>query len=327
MRPEPDTRICDPAAGTGGFLLAAHDSILRRYPNLSRDQRDFLQHSALLGWEIVDTAARMCAMNLYLHGIGRTNGEESLLVHVEDSLLNLKGPFQMVLTNPPFGRKSSLVISNGQGAVTREDQRVIREEFWATTSNKQLNFLQLVRSILEQGGRAAIVVPDNVLFEGGAGEAIRRNLLHECDVHTLIRLPTGIFYAQGVKANVLFFDRRPASETPWTKTLWIYDLRTNKRFTLKTKQMTRADLDDFVACYNPDNRHERQETARFRPFTYEELIKREKVNLDIFWLRDESVEDSADLPPPDEIAEEIIQDLQSALEQMEEIHSNFVGAD
>ena len=326
MRPEPDTRICDPAAGTGGFLLAAHDSILDRYPNLSRDQRDFLQHTALQGWEIVDTAARMCAMNLYLHGIGRTDGEETLLVHVEDSLLNLKSHFQLVLTNPPFGRKSSLAISNGEGAVTREDQTVIRDEFWATTSNKQLNFLQLVRSILEQDGRAAIVVPDNVLFEGGAGETIRRKLLHECDVHTLLRLPTGIFYAQGVKANVLFFDRRIASETPWTKTLWIYDLRTNKHFTLKTKQMTRTDLDDFVACYNPDNRHERQETDRFHAFQYDELVKRDKANLDIFWLRDESVEDSALLPEPDVLADEIVQDLQAALEQFAEIGADL-GAD
>ena len=201
-----------------------------------------------------------------------------------------------------------------------------REDFWATTKNKQLNFLQHVRSILKINGRAAIVVPDNVLFEGGAGETIRRRLLHECDVHTLLRLPTGIFYAQGVKANVLFFDRKPASETPWTKTLWIYDLRTNKHFTLKTKQMTRADLDDFVACYNPANRYERQETERFQAFSYEEIIKRDKVNLDITWLRDESVEDAASLPEPETLAEEIVEDLQMALEQFAAISADLGGA-
>ena len=168
-------------------------------------------------------------------------------------------------------------------------------------------------------GKAAIVVPDNVLFEGGAGETVRRKLLHECDVHTLLRLPTGVFYAQGVKANVLFFDRKPAAETPWTKDLWIYDLRTNKHFTLKTSPLTRADLDDFVACYNAGNRLDREESERFRHFPYDELVKRDKASLDIFWLRDESMEDSATLPPPDEILDEMLEDLRAALEQLEEI--------
>jgi type I restriction enzyme M protein len=163
------------------------------------------------------------------------------------------------------------------------------------------------------------VVPDNVLFEGGAGETVRRHMLHECDVHTLLRLPTGVFYAQGVKANVLFFDRKPASETPWTNTLWIYDLRTNQHFTLKTNPLTRSDLDDFVQCYHPENRNSRMETERFRASTYDELTKRDKANLDIFWLRDESVEDSANLPPPDVIAEEILEDLRDAVEQLEQI--------
>ena len=139
-------------------------------------------------------------------------------------------------------------------------QTIDRDDFWATTSNKQLNFLQHVNTLLKINGRCAIVVPDNVLFEGGAGETVRRKLLHECDVHTLLRLPTGIFYAQGVKANVLFFDQKPASETPWTKKLWIYDLRTNKHFTLKTNPLKREDLDEFVSCYNPANRHDRKAT-------------------------------------------------------------------
>ena len=170
------------------------------------------------------------------------------------------------------------------------------------------------------------MLPDNVLFEGGAGETIRRRLLHECDTHTLLRLPTGVFYAQGVKANVLFFDRKPASETPWTRDLWIYDLRTNQHFTLKTNPLARADLDDFVSCYRADDRTQRVETARFRRFTYDELTQRDKANLDIFWLRDESLEDSENLPPPDVIAEEIMEDLRAALEQLEEIAADL-GAD
>jgi type I restriction enzyme M protein len=171
-------------------------------------------------------------------------------------------------------------------------------------------------------GRAAVVVPDNVLFEGGAGETVRRKLLHECDVHTLLRLPTGVFYAQGVKANVLFFDRRPASETPWTERLWIYDLRTNRHFTLKQNPLTRADLDEFVACYNPENRHEREATwseenpdGRWRAYDYEELVARDKANLDIFWIRDESLEETANLPEPEVLAADIVEDLESALEQ------------
>jgi type I restriction enzyme M protein len=210
----------------------------------------------------------------------------------------------MVLTNPPFGKKSSVTIVNQEGDEVKERKRDSARRFLATTGNKQLNFLQHVRSLLRINGRAAIVRPDNVLFEGGAGETIRKRLLHDCDAYTLLRLPTGNFYAQGVKANVLFFDRKPASETPWTRELWIYDLRTNQHFTLKTNTLTRADLDDFVRCYNPENRHQRNASERFRCFTYEELIKRDKANLDIFWLRDDSLGDSSDLPDPAILAAE-----------------------
>jgi type I restriction enzyme M protein len=218
--------------------------------------------------------------------------------------------------------------------VRRESQTIVRDDFWVSTSNKQLNFVQHVRSILQQHGHAAVVVPDNVLFEGGAGEVVRRRLLNECDVHTLLRLPTGIFYAQGVKANVLFFDRKPASETPWTETLWIYDLRTNQNFTLKTNQLARQDLDEFVACYHPANRHERQPTwseaspnGRWRAFSYDELMGRDKVNLDIFWLRDESLEDSAHLPDPAVLAREIRDDLETALEQFASIYEELGDED
>jgi type I restriction enzyme M protein len=224
-----------------------------------------------------------------------------------------------LLTNPPFGKKSSITVINEEGEESKESLIVVRDDFWASTSNKQLNFLQHVKYCLKIHGRAAIVVPDNVLFEGGAGETIRKKLLHECDVHTLLRLPTGIFYAQGVKANVLFFDRKPASEKPWTSKLWIYDFRTNQHFTLKTNSLKRVDLDDFVACDKPENRHKRKASERFHVFGYGELIKRDKVSLDIFWLKDDSLEDSANLPEPDVIAAEIAEDLQAALDQFVQI--------
>ena len=225
---------------------------------------------------------------------------------------------------------------------------VNRDDFWASTSNKQLNFLQHIFTILNQHGRAAVVLPDNVLFEGGAGETVRRQLLQQADVHTLLRLPTGIFYAQGVKANVLFSDRKPAADKKaWTTKLWIYDLRTNQHFTLKENTLKRSDLDDFVACYferieggaRPPgapgsksdgpavrpylDRHNRIETERFKCFTYEDLLRRDKVNLDIFWLKDDALEDSANLPAPGIIASEIVDDLEAALEQFREIENDL----
>ncbi len=231
--------------------------------------------------------------------------------------------YDVVLTNPPFGKKSSITVVSEEGEETKEALTYYRDDFWATTSNKQLNFLQHVKSLQKIPGRAAIVVPDNVLFEGGAGETVRRKLLQECDVHTLLRLPTGIFYAQGVKANVLFFDRKPASEQPWTTKLWIYDFRTNQHFTLKTNPLQRPDLDAFVACYHAKNRQTRKETDRFKCFPYEDLLKRDKVNLDIFWLKDETLEDSANLPDPDVIAAEIAEDLQAALDQFAQIATDL----
>ena len=322
MRPGPDSTICDPACGTGGFLLAAHDYIVDHNRGMDQAQLAHLKDKALHGWEIVDSAARLCVMNLYLHRIG---GDETT-IRVDDSLRTHPGEnFDMVLTNPPFGRKSSLTFVNAEGKSAKETLVVERPDFWATTSNKQLNFLQHVRTLLKNHGRAAVVAPDNVLFEGGAGETVRRHLLRECDAHTLLRLPTGVFYAQGVKANVLFFDRKPASETPWTRDLWIYDLRTNQRFTLKTNPLGRSHLEDFVACYSAADRGRREETERFRRFSYDELIKRDKVSLDIFWLRDESMEDTASLPAPDVIAQEIVEDLRAALEQLEEIAGDLAA--
>ena len=241
VRPRPGELIGDPACGTGGFLLAAHEYINRHNPNLDIEEKQHLKLHALHGVDIVDGVTRLCAMNLLLHGIGPNDGEVPPPVQTDDSLrADPKDRFEVVLTNPPFGRKSSVLVINEEGDQEREALTVVREDFWASTSNKQLNFVQHVRTMLKMHGRAAVVAPDNVLFEGGAGETIRRALLNSCDVHTLLRLPTGIFYAQGVKANVLFFDRKPGRAEPWTDKLWIYDLRTNQHFTLKANPLQRG---------------------------------------------------------------------------------------
>ncbi|MGQ0658700.1 MAG: HsdM family class I SAM-dependent methyltransferase [Chromatiales bacterium] len=324
IAPEPGETICDPACGTGGFLFIAHNYLIEHYPNLTKEEKRRLKDGAFRGWELVQSTARLAAMNLMLHGIG---SDESVPITVMDALAADPGErFEVVLTNPPFGKKSSTMIVGEDGKVSTEKDLIERDDFWATTSNKQLNFVQHIKTLLKPHGRCAVVVPDNVLFEGGAGETIRRKLLHECDVHTLLRLPTGLFYAQGVKANVLFFDKKPASETSWTKRLWIYDLRTNKHFTLKTNPLKREDLDEFVTLYNPANRHDRRPTwsesspdGRWRVHTYDEVTARDKASLDIFWLKDESLSGSENLPPPDMIAQEIVDDLEAALEQMREI--------
>jgi type I restriction enzyme M protein len=343
VAPQPGQTICDPACGTGGFLLAAF-SYLSDPKNfqLDRAQKKRLKNGTFHGIELVDSVTRLCAMNLLLHGIGSESDlptGEGLPVTTKDALAGKHGEYDIVLANPPFGKKSSVTIVNEAGEQSKESLIINRDDFWASTSNKQLNFLQHIFTILKQHGRAAVVLPDNVLFEGGAGETIRRELLKQADVHTLLRLPTGIFYAQGVKANVLFFDRKPAADKKaWTEKLWIYDLRTNMHFTLKENTLKRSDLNDFVNCYfgnvggekqkkstplpdrggegrKAESRHNRKETERFKCFSYEELIKRDKVNLDIFWLKDEALEDSANLPAPEIIAADITADLAAALEQ------------
>jgi type I restriction enzyme M protein len=323
VRPRPGETIGDPAAGTGGFLLGGHDYVSHHY-DLDLDDKEHLRYGALHGWEIVAATARLCAMNLLLHGVG---GSDDSPVHVADALASPPAVhLDVVMSNPPFGKKSSITVVGEDGKDEREALTYSRDDFAATTSNKQLNFVQHIKSLLKANGRAAVVVPDNVLFEGGAGETVRQRLLQECDVHTLLRLPTGIFYAQGVKANVLFFDRKPAREAPWTERLWVFDLRTNKDFTLKTNPLTRADLDEFVSCYHAENRHARTATwsedrpdGRWREYTYDEITARDKASLDIFWLRDESLEDSASLPPPDILAAEILEDMEAALSQFAEI--------
>lgn len=314
MQPKPKETIADPACGTGGFFLSAHKYIINS--KLDPDEKRFLKNKTFKGWDIVTEVVRLCAMNMYLHGIGSTESQ----IIASDSLISDPGKrFDMVMTNPPFGKKSSTKIFSEEGKAERETLSYERDDFWATTSNKQLNFLQHVKTILKINGRCAIVVPDNVLFEGGAGETVRKKMLEQLDTHTLLRLPTGIFYAGGVKANVLFFDKKPGrtDSKPWTEKLWIYDFRTNQHFTLKENQLSRDHLDDFVKCYNAKNRLKRKETERFRCFSYEEIVKRDKASLDIFWLKDKSLENAENLRPPEDIAVDISDSLKTALKSID----------
>ena len=235
-----------------------------------------------------------------------------------------------IIGNPPFGKKSSITFTNEEGEQEEENLVYNRQDFWTTSSNKQLNFVQHINTILKATGKAAVVVPDNVLFEGGAGETVRDNLLKTTDLHTILRLPTGIFYKPGVKANVIFFDKCPASPETQTKEVWIYDLRTNKHFTLKKDPMTDTDLDDFIKCYSPQNRRDRHETwseenpeGRWRKFSIEDILARDKKSLDIFWLKDKSLADLDDLPSPDVLADDIIENLQSALDSFNELKAQL----
>ncbi len=324
LRPEPMKTIADPCAGSGGFFLAAQAFIADTWP-LDREQKAFLKNDTFYGNELVAATFKLCLMNLYLHNIGDIYGR--MPVSQGDSLLTDPGyRVDYVLTNPPFGKKSSLTFTNQEGEQEEEDLVYNRQDFWTTSSNKQLNFIQHIVTILKTTGRAAVVVPDNVLFEGGAGEVIRRKLLTTCNLHTILRLPTGIFYKPGVKANVLFFDKRPASAETQTRTVWIYDFRTNIHFTLKQNPLTDRDLADFIACYHSENPNDRQETwspdnpdGRWRKFSIDEILARDKVSLDIFWIKDKSLADLDHLPAPDVLADDIIENLQSALEAFQEL--------
>ena len=318
VQPTVKETVCDPACGTGGFLLVAYEHASQATKNPTPDQAVHLRDHFVHGVELVDGTARLAAMNMLLHGIGTPDGES--LVEVKDALTADPGDrYSVVLANPPFGTKSSVKMIGADGKETSGNLEIVRDDFWVTTSNKQLNFVQHIKTILDMNGRAAVVLPDNVLFEGGAGETLRKRLLKEFDVHTLLRLPTGIFYAGGVKANVLFFDKKLASETPWTNTLWVYDFRTNQHFTMKQNPLRREHLQDFVECYRPGKHDERVESERFKPFTYEELMARDKANLDIIWLRDDSLEDAENLPAPEVIAQEIVEELQAALNEFSAI--------
>jgi type I restriction enzyme M protein len=324
VQPKPMKTICDPCCGSGGFLLASQEYLTdsSNY-SLDREEKEFLKNGAFHGNELVATTFKLCLMNLYLHNIGDIYGE--IPIELGDSLLIDSGQrYDYVLTNPPFGKKSSITFTNEEGEQKEEDLTYNRQDFWVTSSNKQLNFVQHINTILKPTGVAAVVVPDNVLFEGGAGEIVRRKLLETTDLHTILRLPTGIFYKPGVKANVIFFDKRPASPDIQTKEVWIYDFRTNIHFTLKQHPLTDTDLDDFIKCYNPSNRYQRTETfseinpeGRWRKFSVKEILDRDKTSLDIFWIKDKSLSDLDNLPSSNELAQDIVENLQSALESFQ----------
>lgn len=307
MRPEPMMRISDPACGSGGFLLAAFEYLEKKVSTL--DELTHLKMRALHGTDLVPNVARLCAMNLFLHGVG--TDPDHPVVSVGDSLESPADELvNMVLTNPPFGKKSSFTVVGEDGRNHTDKIAYQRPDFWVTTSNKQLNFVQHVYSMLEEDGRAAMVVPDNVLFEGGAGERIRRALLQRCDVHTLLRLPTGIWYSPGVKANVIFFDKKPAATAPATKEVWIYDLRSGQNFSLRKNPIGPAHLAEFIQCYCAGEKGKRKENNRFRRFKYSDIIAQEKANLDIQWQYEMG---AAQCETPQSLMKQIIQDLEEAV--------------
>lgn len=329
VRPEPLKTIADPACGTGGFFLAAYDFIANTANySLNREQKEFLKHGTFYGNEIVASTRRMALMNLFLHNIG--DFESDNFISPADALISDSGlRVDYVLANPPFGKKSSMTFTNEEGEQDKEDLTYNRQDFWVTTSNKQLNFVQHIRTLMKSDGKAAVVLPDNVLFEGGAGETVRKKLMETTSLHTILRLPTGVFYKQGVKANVLFFDNHPAAKTPWTKEIWIYDFRTNIHFTLKKNPLRLEDLKDFIECYNPLNINKRKETwnpetspeGRWRRFSYEDILARDKTSLDITWIKDKSLTDLDNLPDPDVLANDIIENLEAGIESFKEIYS------
>jgi type I restriction enzyme M protein len=325
LRPEPMKTIADPACGTGGFFLAAYDWIVDNQ-DLDKEAKKFLKYETFYGNEIVASTRRLALMNLFLHNIGDIDSDN--FISPNDSLITDSGTrYDYILANPPFGKKSSMTFTNEEGEQEKEDLTYNRTDFWVTTSNKQLNFVQHIRTMLKTTGKAAVVLPDNVLFEGGVGETVRKKLLETTDLHTILRLPTGIFYANGVKANVLFFDGKQSSKTVQTKDIWVYDYRTNVHHTLKKNPLKLDDLKDFIKLYNPTNPKKRKETynaetnpeGRWRKFTYEEIIARDKTSLDITWLKDKSLADLDNLPDPDELAEEIIANLEAGLEGFKSI--------
>lgn len=328
IQPKPMKTIIDPACGSGGFFLSSYEYITKNH-SLDRDEKKFLKDETFHGNEIVANTRRMCLMNLYLHGIGEIDGEP--LIKSSDALIATDSKtYDYVLANPPFGKKSSYTVTNEDGEVERDDMSYNRQDFWETTSNKQLNFLQHIKSLMKINGEAAVVLPDNVLFEGGAGEEIRKQLLKSTELHTILRLPTGIFYANGVKANVLFFNNKPASKDPWTKDIWIYDYRTNVHHTLKKKPLTENDLNEFVELYNTPNIYNRKETwskenpdGRWRKYSYDEIIARDKTSLDILWIKDQSLTDLDKLPDPDVLALEIVETIEAALANFKEINQEL----
>lgn len=331
LKPLPNKTICDPACGTGGFLLSAYDYLSNpdNY-KLDRDAKQFLKNKTFYGVELVQETYRLCLMNLFLHGIGDINSNQVPIERRDSLLTKPNETYDYVLANPPFGRKSSLTFTNEEGEEESEDLVYNRSDFWTTTSNKQLNFIQHIYSILKTSGRAAVVVPDNVLFEDGAGDTVRRNLLEKTNLHTILRLPTGIFYKPGVKANVIFFDNKLPSDEWQTKEVWIYDFRTNVHFTLKQNPMTESSLDDFVKCYNADNINKRVQTysdenpnGRWRKYSLEE-IKENGYKLDLKWMQEDDGSENLSLGELLEKIKEKSKNISDAVSDLEALLGDVI---
>ena len=300
-QPKIGETVCDPACGTGGFLLAAYDYM----KNQSQDKakRDFLRDKALHGYDNTALVVTLASMNLYLHGIGTDRSPilcQDSLEKAPDTLVDV------ILANPPFGTRPA-------GSVD-----IDRNDFYVETKNNQLNFLQHIMLMLKNTGRAAVVLPDNVLFEGGAGETIRKKLLEDFNLHTILRLPTGIFYAQGVKANVLFFQKGTS-----TKNVWYYDYRTGIKHTLATKPMMRQHLDDFVKCYHAENIAARQETERFKCYPVDELLARDKTSLDITWIKQTDDDEDISLGELISTIEEKSNNIITAVQKLKELMASI----
>jgi type I restriction enzyme M protein len=311
--PRPGEVICDPACGTGGFLLAAHRHI-QKHAGSSNTDLTHLHTQALRGVELVEEVARLSAMNLMLHGVTE-DVAGNLPIRCADSLKEQpREQMDVVVANPPFGVRGTVKYHTGDGSRGNGDLSVVREDFWVTTANKQLNFLQHIYALLKPGGRAAVVVPDNVLFEAGAASVIRGKLLEFCDVHTVLRLPPGVFYAQGVKSNVIFFDKLGPREKPLGQT-WVYDLRSEKRFSLKGNPLSREDLLEFVDLYQVNSRRDRRESSsnpRWRRFHSKQIRDSEGHRLDLSWPLTDSPK-IGDTGRLEELSQQIADDLHRAL--------------
>lgn len=331
VEPKPLEKISDPSCGTGGFFLGAIEYLNRNYSvdfKRSKVKREFLQFGTFHGWDIVPSTARLCLMNLFLHGIGDL--KETPEIDVLDSLIDVpKEKVHIVLANPPFGKSSSYTITNDL-KLAKQEGFTLRPDFWTTTSNKQLCFIQHIITMLEEDGRAAIVVPDNVLFEGGSGEIIRKKLLAETNLHTILRLPTGIFYANGVKANVIFLEKKKVKGKSATKEIWFYDYRTNVHHTLKKSPLQDEHLKPFIECYKAKDRNRTKHTwskslknGRWRKYLYSEIASRDKVNLDIFWLKDDNYLDFDSLPKVDILVQDIVDNLENVLASLRDFGNSL----
>ena len=317
--PRPGERVCDPACGSGGFLLSAHEHIGAQHR--TGTAREGRRRATVRGVELVEEVARLATMNLLLHDVVAEDEREVPIVCGDSLRLPSDDRYDVVVTNPPFGIRGSVTYGRApQGGGGTDGLNVVRPDFWVNTANKQLNFLQHVFTLLEPDGRAAVVVPDNVLFEGGAAARIRRRLLESCDVHTLLRLPPGIFYASGVKANVLFFSRLAGKQAKPGKWLWVYDMRSHKQFSLKTKPIDRSDLDEFVDLYRSGRRIDSNDQdlwSRWRRFDQVSVRQDEGCALDLAWQMEPSRLEASSLSRLQELSRMIVEDLSRAMEHVD----------